>query len=151
MAGLQPGIPGRVCGAYVSELGLPAARVEPLGNGRFSVVLGESRRVAYAVVAGKTTWVWLDGKAFVVGSDEQEGRVARAQADDIALAAPMPATVRAISVSVGQTVSAGDVLVVLEAMKMELALKAPRDGTVIAVHCESGQIVQPGVPLVELE
>jgi 3-methylcrotonyl-CoA carboxylase alpha subunit len=67
------------------------------------------------------------------------------------MAAPMPATVRAIPVSAGHTVSAGDVLIVLEAMKMELAIKAPRAGTVRALHCVPGELVQPGVPLVELE
>ena len=52
--------------------------------------------------------------------------------------------------SVGQKVAAGDVLVLLEAMKMELAIRAPHDGTVARIACEAGAIVQPGVPLVEL-
>jgi 3-methylcrotonyl-CoA carboxylase alpha subunit len=62
----------------------------------------------------------------------------------------MPATVVAINVAPGQAVAAGDVLVVLEAMKMELAVAAPHDGTVTAVACRVGELVQPGVPLVEL-
>ena len=62
----------------------------------------------------------------------------------------MPATVTRVVASVGQTVAAGDVLVLLEAMKMELAIRAPHDGTVARIACEAGTIVQPGVPLVEL-
>jgi 3-methylcrotonyl-CoA carboxylase alpha subunit len=63
----------------------------------------------------------------------------------------MPATVIGVSVAAGQVVTRGDVLVTLEAMKMEFALKAPRDGKVRAVQCRQGDLVQPGVPLVELE
>ncbi len=63
----------------------------------------------------------------------------------------MPATVVTINVSPGQTVKAGDMLVVLEAMKMELSVTAPRDGEVKSVACRVGELVQPGVPLVELE
>ena len=62
----------------------------------------------------------------------------------------MPATVTRIVAIVGQRVSAGDVLVLLEAMKMELAIRAPREGVVAKIACEPGALVQPGVPLVEL-
>lgn len=67
-----------------------------------------------------------------------------------ALAAPMPATVVATPAERGQTVRAGDVLVVLEAMKMELTIRAPRDGVVDALRCRRGDLVQPGVPLVTM-
>jgi len=52
---------------------------------------------------------------------------------------------------VGDRVQAGQVVLVLEAMKMESELKAPRDGTVKAVHCAPGDSVNPGVPLVVIE
>jgi acetyl-CoA/propionyl-CoA carboxylase biotin carboxyl carrier protein len=71
--------------------------------------------------------------------------------DDMALAAPMPATVASIHVSPGQDVATGDLLVMLEAMKMELPIRAPRAGRVKAVACRRGELVQPGVALVELE
>jgi biotin carboxyl carrier protein len=67
------------------------------------------------------------------------------------LAAPMPATVINITVEPGQRVSKGDVLIMLEAMKMELPIKAPRDATVKSIACRPGELVQPGVPLLELE
>jgi biotin carboxyl carrier protein len=63
----------------------------------------------------------------------------------------MPATVSSISVVAGQPVARGDVLIMLEAMKMELPIKAPRDGVVKAIACREGDLVQPGVPLLELE
>jgi multidrug efflux pump subunit AcrA (membrane-fusion protein) len=60
-------------------------------------------------------------------------------------------TVVRITVEPGQRVSKGEVLIVLEAMKMELPIKAPRDGSVKAIACRPGELVQPGVPLLELE
>ena len=70
----------------------------------------------------------------------------------IALGFPMPdiVTVVVVNVEPGSVVARGDVLVVLEAMKMELPVKAPRDGRVRAIHCRAGALVQPGSPLVEL-
>ncbi len=62
----------------------------------------------------------------------------------------MPATVTQVHVSPGQPVKAGDVLITLEAMKMELPIRATVDATVAAVHCRTGEMVQPGSPLVEL-
>jgi len=67
-----------------------------------------------------------------------------------ALAAPMPGTVIDVAVGVGQQVRAGDILLTLEAMKMELPIRAPRDGRVSAVRCVPGELVQPGPPLIEI-
>jgi len=63
----------------------------------------------------------------------------------------MPATVVTVNTAVGATVTEGQTLIVLEAMKMELPIKAPRAGVVKAVLCAKGDLVQPGVNLLELE
>jgi biotin carboxyl carrier protein len=63
----------------------------------------------------------------------------------------MPARVASVNVQPGQQVSQGEVLLMLEAMKMELPITAPRAARVKAVACRPGEQVQPGVPLVELE
>ena len=44
-----------------------------------------------------------------------------------------------------------DVVMVLEAMKMELPIRSPRDGVVKAIRCAAGELVQPGTTLLELE
>ena len=64
---------------------------------------------------------------------------------------PMPGLVKAVFVSAGQAVAAGDRLAVLEAMKMEHTLTAARDGTVAEVLVTAGQQVEAGAALVRLE
>ena len=124
-------------------------KVTPLGNGRYEVVTDTARTLAYAARQHDQTWVFIHGQVVVIGP--AGGAVSRGrQHDDAALAAPMPATVTSINVSPGQAVKAGDVLVTLEAMKMEMAVTAPRDGVVDAVNCRPGELVQPGVALVTL-
>lgn len=63
---------------------------------------------------------------------------------------PMPGTVLDIKVNVGDSVKAGDTLVVLEAMKMENAIVAPKDAKVVAVNVTKGQSVESGTVLVAL-
>jgi biotin carboxyl carrier protein len=60
------------------------------------------------------------------------------------LHAPMPGTVVRVEVADGASVTAGTVVVVLEAMKMEHAVRAPHDGTVTSLHATVGQAVDTG-------
>ena len=68
-----------------------------------------------------------------------------------AVVAPLAGSVARIFVKPGDTIEADQVLVVLEAMKMETEITAPSAGTVVAVHVEAGDAVQGGQALVELE
>jgi 3-methylcrotonyl-CoA carboxylase alpha subunit len=95
--------------------------------------------------------VFLDGRVYVIDTTKPAGRDPRTYDDEMALAAPMPATVSALHVGEGDDVAEGDVLVTLEAMKMELLVRAPRAGRVRSLRCNVGDLVQPGVPLAEIE
>lgn len=64
--------------------------------------------------------------------------------------APMPGTILDIKVSAGASVKSGDVLCILEAMKMENEIVAPADGTVAAVNVTKGASVNTGDVLVSL-
>ena len=64
--------------------------------------------------------------------------------------APMPGVVLKVQVQQGQAVKAGQVLVILEAMKMENEIVAPKDGTVAQIVAAKGASVESGAPLVIL-
>ena len=64
------------------------------------------------------------------------------------VAAPMPGNIVKVNVTQGQAVKAGEVLVILEAMKMENEVMAPKDGTVAQVVTQVGAKVETGSPLV---
>jgi biotin carboxyl carrier protein len=125
--------------------------VTPAGPGLWTV--RHEGRTWQVAVAGPPDrrWVAIDGQVAVLEVETTGGgrRRSRASAAD-AMVAPMPATVVSVNVSAGQAVSRGEVVLVLEAMKMELPIRAPRDGVVLAVRCTTGELVQPGVPLVDL-
>ncbi len=74
-----------------------------------------------------------------------------APVDGQAVEAPMPGNILKVNVSVGQSVGQGDVLVVLEAMKMENEIMAPRAGTVAQVLVSKGSTVDTGAVLVVLK
>ncbi|MEL7215872.1 MAG: pyruvate carboxylase subunit B, partial [Pseudomonadota bacterium] len=67
------------------------------------------------------------------------------------VAAPMPGVIASVAVAAGQAVKAGDMLLTIEAMKMETALHAERDGTVKAVHTPAGSQVDAKDLLVEFD
>ncbi len=67
--------------------------------------------------------------------------VAPASADGTQVKAPMPGTILAVKKNVGEAVKAGDVIVVLEAMKMENDIVAPCDGTVKSINAPKGSTV----------
>ena len=64
--------------------------------------------------------------------------------------APMPGKVLSVKAAVGQAVKKGDVLLVLEAMKMENEIVAPQDGTVASIQVSAGQSVEAGDVLASL-
>jgi biotin carboxyl carrier protein len=101
--------------------------------------------------------VLLQGHLFNIHvEDERARRLAQASrgftpaSGEIQIKAPMPGLIAAIPVIEGQLVKKGDVLLVLESMKMENELKAPRDGSVSAVRVTSRQNVEQNQTLLVL-
>ena len=64
--------------------------------------------------------------------------------------APMPGKILSVKASVGQTVKQGDVLLILEAMKMENEVVAPQDGTMASIDVAAGDSVEAGAVLATL-
>lgn len=109
------------------------------------------RRQAHVVTTPMRSAVFLDGRSFtfdlvdaLAGSDGE-------QTGGDAIIAPMPSLVKLVTTEVGQSVSRGDPLLVLEAMKMEHTLAAPRDGVVAEVLVTAGDQVSDGTLLLALE
>ncbi len=63
------------------------------------------------------------------------------------LAAPLPGTVKSIRVEAGQRVAPGDILLVIEAMKMDNIIRSPREGVVGQIHAAVGSRVAHGEPI----
>lgn len=76
---------------------------------------------------------------------------APASAGSIRVEAPMSGKILAVKASAGQSVKKGEVIVVLEAMKMENDIVAPQDGTVVSVSVTAGQQVESGETLATLQ
>ena len=68
----------------------------------------------------------------------------------VKVTAPMPGKILGVKASVGQAVKRGQVLVILEAMKMENEIVAPEDGTVASINVSTGDSVEPGATLATL-
>lgn len=106
----------------------------------------------------KTMQITVNGTDYQVSIQDkydlllsQMGMSAGASAQVNKFKAPMPGMVRELMIQEGATVSKGDTLLILEAMKMENALKSPRDGTVKKITIAKGVAVEKGQVLIEFE
>jgi biotin carboxyl carrier protein len=91
------------------------------------------------------------GKPSEAASEEGEAAPATNINTANAVKAPLPGTITSIEVEVGQEVSAGDTVVVLEAMKMQNNIEAEKSGKVTAIAVKVGQSVLEDDPLIVIE
>lgn len=123
---------------------------QEIGAGRVYSLLIEGRSVEAYIYPAQHGWqVLLNGRIYPARvEDEREHRLRssigdeRQEGGEIALKAPMPGLVVAVQVSDGQNVDKGEVLIVLESMKMQNELKAPRGGQVTRIRVSSGDRVE---------
>jgi biotin carboxyl carrier protein len=109
---------------------------------------GRSHRVA-AAADGDRVFVWCEGAVFIFEKPRPARRAAGAEhAGD--LISPMPGRVRRTLAAAGEVVEKGQVLLVLEAMKMEHAIRAPRGGILERLLVREGDLVEAGVELAEI-
>ena len=97
---------------------------------------------------GDRTWVWCGGVTSVFEEASASRSASREHKGD--LLSPMPGRVRRTLVASGDRVTRGQVLLVLEAMKMEHSIRAPEDGSV-RLCVREGDLVEAGVALAEIE
>jgi len=119
------------------------------GQPVYSLIVDGKSHEAY-VREGDDDWqVLLRGRLYPIKvEDEREKRLRAAAGGGVAesgeyhLKAPMPGLVVAIPVDEGQQVKKGQVLLILESMKMQNELKSPRDGTVNRIKVKAGESVE---------
>ena len=105
---------------------------------------------------GKTYEVEVEeGQAMLVDEYEAYKPAAPAAAAPAAageqVKSPMPGNILDVKVAVGDTVAEGDVLIILEAMKMENEVVAPQDGTIASINVNSGDMVEAGNVLATMD
>ncbi len=132
------------------EPGETRLQVAAVGPDTYRVTDGSSSWLVTVAGEGDERQAFVDGEVFTFDARPGDAKPQRSKAIADIVAAPMPAKVTGILVKPGETVSRGELLITLEAMKMELPLHAPRDGTVASISCRVGELVQPGVRLLEL-
>ena len=117
-------------------------------DGRIAVELDGVER-AYAVAHdGDGDSVWIGREGAVLRVEPEPPLAAGAHSHEGSLEAPMPGKVLAVEVANGDQVEEGDVLLILESMKMELQIAAPQAGVVAGLELAVGDQVTPGQVLV---
>jgi len=101
--------------------------------------------------SGDNVFYSYRGRQFVVNTSPSFVKNAASTGSGKQLLSPMPGTVITIAVSEGDTVTEGQTLMTVEAMKMEYPIKAPRDSHIDVIHVTSGQSVSESALLIELE
>lgn len=140
-------------GSYVAMIGETAFsfKASQLKDGTWLIDHDNQRTAVYTARAGDERYVQVDGEqyALTVANLRRRGSQAGGTPDD--LVSEMPGQVIDVRVSEGDSVQAGDVIVVLEAMKMEIRMTAPHDGIVAKLLVAQGDVVDRGQLLAEVK
>ncbi len=134
------------------EVSLPDGTIVRVieGNGRQFLVELDGEQRSVVLLPGRPPWAGWRGNALPLGRVPRIESTARQQAQGGLITAPMPGKVLEVLVKLGETVSSGDPLLLLEAMKMEMPLLAPVDGLISSISVCEGDGVSPGQTLIEI-
>ncbi len=129
-----------------------AVRAAVLPDGSLALEIDGVRHRADVVVRGNDIHVAIAGEAYTFTRERDSGRGDNHAGGTLSpeVTAPMPGKIVEVKVAAGAAVKSGDVLLILEAMKMETRLTAEADGTVEHVHVVAGEMVEGGRVLVTL-
>lgn len=138
---------------YSVSFGGWSYRVESIGfsEGEMELLIDGRRVLAYVSQDGPRRWVTIGGRTYTFNKTSASRRSAAGHDASSELSAPMPGQVRTVEVKAGDVVTKGQVLMVLEAMKMEIRLQAPYDGKISSVDASVGQTVEREQILIRME
>lgn len=101
-------------------------------------------------VGGRSFSIRISGES-LSGPSRRSASGGRKKKRSGIISSTIPGKVVSLDISVGDEVEEGDVLMILEAMKMQNEIQAPLSGKVVEVNCESGDSVEANTPLVVIE
>ena len=145
-----------------------AVSLQPLGEHRYRATLDErtievtavpfeggwlidldgKRLRVYAASRDRERWIQAEGETYPLTVSTRKRTPGVRNSD---LTAQMPGQVREVFVQTGEAVTAGQTLLVLEAMKMEIRVSAPAEGRVKRLLVSAGDVVDRGQRLIEME
>lgn len=139
-------------GSYVAVIGdeTYAFSAERLSDGGWLLQDESTRAVAYTAAQADRRYVHVQGAAHELTVSDSRSRRRHQTGDSGRLNAQMPGQVMQVLVREGETVTAGQTLLLLEAMKMEIRVTAPFDGTVTRLQVNAGDVVERGQLLADL-
>ena len=142
---------GAPCAVSVDGRVRSALAEVTLSGATIAARIDERRRHARFHRHGAHLYLWVQSEQYDFVLDDPRTHEFAASAASGGLTTPLPGVVVAVPVAVGQQVAAGEVLMVIEAMKMEHTIAAPYAGTVAAIHFARGARVPEGSELLSLE
>ena len=138
----------RIADGLVTANGRTWAAEARVSDGDAAIELDGVLRHYTFVTEANVVWIARDGHQLEARTDTVDR--SGATTSEGSLEAPMPGTVLIVPVKNGQAVAEGDVVMVIESMKMELSITAPRAGVVEGLVLETGDKVSRGQPLLTL-
>lgn len=126
-----------------------------LSHGRAKATLAvreQPSTEAYLLRDGSNIWIHTEALSLCIQESFSQSRasVEALGSSELLISSPLPGKVVTLAAQTGQNVNEGDVLLVLDSMKMEHPIRTTRSGTVTAVAVQQGSIVQAGTVLVKL-
>jgi acetyl/propionyl-CoA carboxylase alpha subunit len=138
--------------SYRATMGDKITNVEILDtqDEQLTLLIDGERITAYVSSDNAKRWVTINGRTYQLTKQSNSRRSGAKHDHSGELTAPMPGQVRAVNVNEGDTVTKGQTLMLLEAMKMEIRIQAPMDGVVKKLVVEQGDTVEREQMLIEI-
>lgn len=124
---------------------------EPGPDGQRQLLIDNRPARFAAALDHNSVFLHLEGRTLRVDIPDPRDSLSGAGGGTDEIIAPMPGTVVSVARQPGETVVAGDAVVVIESMKLQMSLRAPRDGTIAAVAVQPNETFDKGAVLARLE
>lgn len=131
-----------------SEYRVEAEEIKP---GHLKIKLGDRILKSVITEGEKEKYVFVEGDVFYVKNVELTGTKKTKKKEEGSLNSPISGKVVKVEVKIGEKVNKGDVLMVIEAMKMEYLIRAPNNGKITKINFKENDQIEIGQTTVEME